>query len=82
MVVAESNLRFVSPCRFKDEVAITSSLDRLGTTSMVLRFRMTRDEELVAEVTNRYVWVSTDTMTSVAPPEDLREALAAYATDS
>ena len=82
MVVAESNLRYVSPCRFKDEIVITSSLDRLGTTSMVLRFRMTRDEELVAEVTNRYVWVSTDTMTSVAPPEDLREALAAYATGS
>ncbi|MGX1769486.1 acyl-CoA thioesterase [Dietzia sp. NPDC055343] len=79
LVVAESNLRFLAPCRPKDELEIAGLLDRLGTTSMVLRFQMHRGEELVAEVTNRYVWVDAETKKSITPPAGIREALSAYA---
>lgn len=79
MVVAESNLRFLSPCWPKDELEIAGLLDRLGSTSMILRFQMHRGDELVAEVTNRYVWVDAETKKPITPPEDIREALSAYA---
>lgn len=78
MVVAESNLRFLLPCRPGDQLVISGLLDRLGTTSMILRFQMHRGEELVAEVTNRYVWVDAETKKPIAPPEDVRHALASY----
>ncbi len=78
MVVAESNLRYLAACRFEDELVVESCLERLGNTSMVLDYRIRRGDELVTEVKNRYVWVSTETMRSTTPPEDVREAFAAY----
>lgn len=78
MVVAESNLRFLLPCRPGDQLVISGLLDRLGTTSMILRFPMHRGEELVAEVTNRYVWVDSEAKKPISPPEDVRQALAAH----
>lgn len=78
MVVAESNLRFLLPCRPGDQLVITGLLDRLGTTSMLLRFPMHRGDELVAEVTNRYVWVDSEAKKPISSPEDVRQALAAH----
>ncbi|GLB64142.1 hypothetical protein NCCP2495_20210 [Dietzia sp. NCCP-2495] len=78
MVVAESNLRFLLPCRPGDKLVITGLLVRLGTTSMMLRFQMHRGDELVAEVSNRYVWVDSEAKKPIAPPEDVRQALATY----
>lgn len=78
LVVAESNLRFLAPCRPNDELDIAGLLDRLGSTSTVLRFRMHRGDELVAEVTNRYVWVDAESKKPITPPEDIRDALSAY----
>ena len=45
---------------------------------MILRFPMHRGEELVAEVTNRYVWVDSEAKKPISPPEDVRQALAAH----
>lgn len=74
LVVAESNLRYLAPCHFDDELVVAVRTERVGTTSLTLRFEMHRDDELVAEVTNRYVWIGTETTTPTAPPDDVRDA--------
>ena len=72
LVVADSNVRYLLPCTTGDELLVTGFLDHVGTTSMILRFEIHRDDRLVAEVTNRYVWISAETMKPMAPPETIR----------
>lgn len=79
MVVAESTLRYHAACRFDDAVEIATFAERVGNTSLVLRFEMRRGDDLVTEVTNRYVWVSTETLRPVPPPDDVREAFTQFA---
>lgn len=76
LVVAESNVRYLAACGFDDALVVAANTERVGTTSLVLRFDIYRGDELAAQVTNRYVWVGTETMRPVAPPDDLREAFA------
>src|SRR5574340_1087307 len=45
-------------------------------SALTLRFDIRRAGELVTEVVNRYVWVDTETLRPVSPPEDVREAFA------
>ncbi|RZQ65762.1 acyl-CoA thioesterase [Amycolatopsis suaedae] len=74
LVVAESNLRYHLPCRFDDELVVEVFTERVGRSSLVLRFAVRRGDELATEVINRYVWVSTETMRPVTPPDDIRAA--------
>jgi acyl-CoA thioester hydrolase len=74
MVVAESNLRYHAPCRFDDELVVSVHTERVGTTSLVLRFAIHNGDVLATEIVNRYVWVDTTTMRPTAPPEDIRAA--------
>lgn len=78
MVVAESNVRYLAACRFEDELRVDSYVDRIGNTSLVLRFDMRRAGESVAEVVNRYVWVDSQALTPTQPPEAVRHAFAPY----
>lgn len=74
LVVAESGIRYRAPCRFDDELVVTVHTERVGTTSLVLRFEIRRGAELVAEVTNRYVWIGTATAAPATPPDAIRDA--------
>ena len=76
LVVADSSVRYRSPCTSGDVLIVSGFLNHVGTTSMVLRFEMHKNDSLVAEVTNRYVWVSNETMRPTAPPEDIGKKLA------
>jgi acyl-CoA thioester hydrolase len=76
LVVAESVIRYLAACRFDDDLAVEVFVDRVGTTSLVLRYAMRRGQDLVAEVTNRYVWIGTQTLRPEAPPPDIRDAFA------
>jgi acyl-CoA thioester hydrolase len=78
MVVAESNVRYLAACRFEDELLIDSYVDRIGNTSLVLRFDMGRAGEPVAEVVNRYVWVNSQSLRPTPPPDAVRHAFVAY----
>jgi acyl-CoA thioester hydrolase len=78
MVVAESNVRYLVARRFEDELLIDSYVDRIGNTSLVLRFDMGRGGEPVAEVVNRYVWVDSQSLRPTPRPEAVRHAFAAY----
>ncbi|NKQ52586.1 acyl-CoA thioesterase [Amycolatopsis sp. K13G38] len=76
-VVAESNVRYLAASRFEDELVVGVSIEHLGTTSLILAFTITRGAETVVAGTNRYVFVDRETLAKTAPPDDVREKLAA-----
>ena len=78
VVVAEANVRYLGSAGFDDELLVDVWTQHLGNTSMVLRFDVTKNGELICQVTNRYVWVDTETLKPKAPPTDVREAFAAH----
>jgi acyl-CoA thioester hydrolase len=78
VVVAESNVRFLSSAGFDDELVVEVWTQRLGNTSMVLRFDVNKNGELITQVTTRYVWVDTEAHKPKAPPTEVREAFAAH----
>ncbi|MDQ0381808.1 acyl-CoA thioesterase [Amycolatopsis thermophila] len=77
-VVAESNLKFRAPSRYDDELVVEVAIDHLGTTSLILAFTVRRGDDVVAEGTNRYVFVDAAELTKAAPPEDVRAKLLAH----
>lgn len=79
LVVAESNVRYLAACGFDDEITVEALTERVGNTSLVLRFDVRRGEETVAAVTNRYVWVGRQSLRPVSPPGEVREAFARFA---
>jgi acyl-CoA thioester hydrolase len=74
-VVAESNLRYRAACHPGDDLIVSAVIEHIGTTSLVLEFRIHRHDDLVVSVTNRYVFVGTGTMRPAALPDDLRQRL-------
>jgi acyl-CoA thioester hydrolase len=76
LVAAESAVRYLAACRFEDGLAVEVFVDRVGTTSLVLSIPMRRGQDTVAEVTNRYVWINTQTLRPAPPPPDIRDAFA------
>lgn len=62
VVVAEARVQFRAPAHFDEELDVTVSVTRLGTTSMHLRDEITRtaDGALLAEIELRYVWIERD----------------------
>jgi acyl-CoA thioester hydrolase len=79
MVVAEAQLRYLSPLRFDDEFEAVLVVSRLGTTSMTTSFRLERDGETMTEGELRHVFVPARGEGTVPMPEAVREGLAAYA---
>jgi acyl-CoA thioester hydrolase len=79
VVVAESNVRYLAPARFDDDLTVDVFTERVGTTSLILRFEMRCRGAVVNEVTNRYVWVDTQSLRPTAPPDDVRESFARFA---
>ena len=80
IVVAESQLRFIAPARFDDELDIAVSVGRLGTTGMSTRHVLTRagDATLVLEGRMRYVWVEIAGGAKTPIPEWARVGLAPW----
>jgi acyl-CoA thioester hydrolase len=74
MVVAESNIRYLAPCRYDDELLVSVYVARVGTTSLVLRFEIHNGEVPATEVVNRYVWIDRATKRPAPPPDDIRAA--------
>lgn len=72
VVVAESNVRYLAPCRYDDELVVSVYVDRVGNTSLVLRFDIHNGDLLATEVVNRYVWIDKATKRPARPPAELR----------
>jgi acyl-CoA thioester hydrolase len=78
-VFAESNIRYLAPARFEDQLVVEAYVEKLGNTSLLLDFPIKRADEVVTSVKSRFVWVSTETMKPATPPEHIRQLYAAYA---
>ena len=74
LVVAESNVHYHGACRFDEDLSVATHVERIGSTSLVLRFDIVRDGELVTQVTNRYVWVDSQSLSPTRPPDEIAEA--------
>lgn len=81
VMVAEANLRYLSPARSDDEVRMAISVRHLGTTSVHTHHRVWRGEELLVEGSLRHVWVDTETYRKLPIPESARDALAPWTVD-
>lgn len=75
VVVAEANLRFRAAARFDELLDISMPVERLGTTSLVIRPEFRVGERLVADGEVRHVFVDA-TLGKTAMPDDIRAALA------
>ena len=80
IVVAESHLRFAAPARFDEEIEITVTVQRLGTTSMNTRHLLTRasDGTLLVDGALRYVWIDTAEDRKTPIPEWARRGLGPF----
>jgi acyl-CoA thioester hydrolase len=81
MVVAEVALRYRGSARFDDELEISATVTRLGSTSITTAFTIERsaDGELLTEGELRHVFVDPADFTKSAMPERVRAALERYA---
>jgi acyl-CoA thioester hydrolase len=78
MVVAEQSLRYRAPARFDELVDIEIGVDKLGTTSMLSSYAITRDGEPLVEGDMRHVFIAVATKAKTPIPDHIREALGGY----
>lgn len=74
LVVAEANVSYRAPARFDDEIALTATVERLGTTSITTAFRGRRGDILLAEGNLIHVVVDTERYEKAPIPDWVREA--------
>lgn len=77
LFLVESSCRFHSPCRFGDEVAITSRISRYGRSSFEVGHTLTRDGTLCAEGVETRVWTGLDPQTGRLKSAPLPEVVIA-----
>jgi acyl-CoA thioester hydrolase len=79
MVVAEATVRFRVPLRFDEDFEVTIEVTRLGTTSITSALAAERDGAVATEGELRHVFIDPETGEKRAIPDDVRAALAGYA---
>lgn len=74
------DIAYSRPLRYGDVLRIETTVDRIGTRSAVLRYRMIRaaDDELAAELVHTVVLSDLHAMRSCDMPEDVRAILTAH----
>ena len=78
LVVAESNVRYLAPAHFDDELAIGVALDEPTASSLTSRFTIHRDGDAITEGFLRHVCVGAKTYKKTPWPDAVRSALAPY----
>jgi acyl-CoA thioester hydrolase len=78
VVVAEAQLRYVTPARFDEELTLEIAITQLGNTSIVSRHRVSRDGEPVVDGMLRHVLVERETLTKTPIPDWIRNKLAPW----
>jgi acyl-CoA thioester hydrolase len=81
MVVAEAAMRYRGSARFDDELEITATLTRLGSTSITTAFTIERvsDGALLTEAELRHVFVDPSDFQKREMPDGVRAGLERYA---
>ena len=75
IVLAEAQLRFRTPARFDDELALSVAVTHLGQTSVLTRHEARCGADLVAEGDLRHVLVDLKTLAKTPMPDWGREGL-------
>lgn len=78
MVVAEQSVRYRAPALFDELVDVDLAIDRLGDTSMLSSYAITRDGMLLVEGDFRHVFIEVATKAKKTIPDDIRSALSPY----
>jgi acyl-CoA thioester hydrolase len=73
--VVRADLTFMAPARFEDDLSVSATCVRVGTSSFVLAMEVWRDHSRLAELTLTYVNVDPVSATSRPLPEPVAEAL-------
>jgi acyl-CoA thioester hydrolase len=81
MVVAEMSIRYLGSARFDDLIDVDVVVDRLGETSMVSSYSISRDGETLVEGSLRHVFIDPPTKTKRPIPDEIRQALEPYVAD-
>jgi acyl-CoA thioester hydrolase len=79
MVVAEQRIRYLAPARFDELVDVDVTIDRLGETSMLSSYAISREGERLVEGDLRHVFIDVATKAKRTIPQEIRDALAGYA---
>jgi acyl-CoA thioester hydrolase len=79
--VAEAGMRYRGSARFDDELEISASLTRLGSTSITTAFTIERvpDGTLLTEGELRHVFVDPEDFSKREMPDRVRSALERFA---
>lgn len=78
MVVAEQRVRYRAPAVFDDLLAVDVVIDRLGTTSMLSSYSVSRDGAPLVTGDFRHVFIDVATKAKKPIPGEIRTALAPY----
>jgi acyl-CoA thioester hydrolase len=78
LVVAESNVRYLAPAYYDDELEIEVAFEAPTTSSLTSRFTIRRDGAPIAEGLMRHVCVDSKSYTKAAWPDAVRDALAQH----
>lgn len=74
-VVAEANLRFLSPARFDDVLVLACTVSRLGATSITTVVDVLRGDEPLVTITLRHVVVDRQSWRKTQLPKWVRAGL-------
>ncbi|HMD56816.1 MAG TPA: thioesterase family protein [Solirubrobacteraceae bacterium] len=80
-VVAETNLRFLAPARFDDELTLRVLVRRIGATAITTEIDVLRGEQLLLAGWLRHVCVERSSWGKTAIPNWVRSGLRSYAVD-
>jgi acyl-CoA thioester hydrolase len=78
-VVAEANVRFHTPARFDDVLALPATVAQLGTTSMTTEIDVVRGGDVLVNGSLRHVFVERATWRKTAMPDWIRAGLEPFA---
>jgi acyl-CoA thioester hydrolase len=78
-VVAEANVKFRSPARYDDVLALRATIARIGTTSITTEIEVMRGDELLVEGWLRHVFVDTEGWAPTELPAWIRDRLPPFA---
>jgi acyl-CoA thioester hydrolase len=78
IVVAEATARFRGSARFDEDIELSATVTRLGTTGMTTELSVARAGTVLVEGELRHVFVDATTWTKTPIPDAVRAALAPW----
>ncbi len=78
IVLVNANCDFRASARFDDLLTVSMHLDRIGTSSFTLAYRISRGDTLVCEARTVHVTIDRQSREKRPLPDELKQALTAF----